>query len=65
MIKFSPVDNYQSDMNMKSKLAKEGQNKRARIYTLGWERSMRKRVPDLELSSEGGSSFPRIFIMYK
>ena len=63
MIKFSPVDNYQTDMNMNSKAAKEGLNKRARIYTLGWERSMRKRVPDLELASEGGSSYPRIFIM--
>jgi len=62
VIKFSGVNNSSSGMNLKSKTAREGGNKRNRLYTLGWERAMRKRIPDLELAQgEHGT----IYIRYK
>lgn len=60
LIKFSGVGNY-GNMNLNSKTAREGMNKRNRLYTLGWERAMKKRVPDLELVESSGSL---IYIKY-
>lgn len=65
VVKFSPTENDEDSMNARSKTAREGINKRGRLYTLGWERSMKKRVPDLELISTGGSENPIIYICYK
>lgn len=63
VISFSGMPNYasSSSLNRSSKTAKEGGNKRNRLYTLGWERSMRKRVPDLELVT---TETDKIYIQY-
>jgi len=61
VIKFSGVPNY-GDINRNSKTSREGINKRNRLYSLGWDRAMRKRATDLELHDGGHGT---IYIKYK
>lgn len=61
IIKFSGVNNF-GDINPNAKTAREGTNKRNRLYSLGWDRAMRKRATDLELYDGGHGT---IYIKYK
>lgn len=61
VIKFSGVSNTGA-INTKSKTVRQGLNKRNRLYSLGWDRAMRKRATDLELLD---TNFGTIYIQYK
>jgi glycosyltransferase involved in cell wall biosynthesis len=61
VIKFSGVNNF-GGINPNAKTAREGTNKRNRLYSLGWDRAMRKRATDLELYDGG---YGTIYIKYK
>lgn len=61
IIKFSGVNNF-GGINPNAKTAREGTNKRNRLYSLGWDRAMRKRATDLELYDGGHGT---IYIKYK
>jgi hypothetical protein len=62
VVKFSPTRNIETNKN--SKIAREGENKRARLYSLGWNKVMKNRLTDLELINTGGE-YPDMYISYK
>lgn len=48
LMHFSPAAN-DSNLNMSSKMAREGVNKRNRLYSVAWKKAMQNRIPDIEL----------------